>query len=90
MLVRSVEGGFIVEFEVEGGNREALTVSHLMLANDTFLFCDVLSSNVLSIRAMILCFEAIMGLVINLLQNIDWPHYWIVKWDLYRMNYLAM
>lgn len=39
---------------------------------------------------MILCFEAILGLVINLLQNIDWPHYWIVKWDLYRMNYLAM
>lgn len=39
---------------------------------------------------MILCFEAILGLVINLLQNIDWPHYWIVKWDLYCMNYLAM
>ena len=46
MLARSVEGGFIVEFQVEGGNREALTVSHLMLANDTFLFCDVLASNV--------------------------------------------
>lgn len=39
---------------------------------------------------MILCLEAIMGLVINLLQNIDGPHYWIGKWDLYRMNYLAM
>ena len=63
MLMRAVEGGFIAGFQVEGGNREALTVSHLLFANGTILFCDALASNVLCIHATI---TAIIGLMINL------------------------
>ncbi|XP_042969089.1 uncharacterized protein LOC122301772 [Carya illinoinensis] len=40
MLRRAVEGGFLSGFTVGGSTHASLTVSHLLFANDTLIFCD--------------------------------------------------
>ena len=40
-------------------------VSHLLFADDTILFCDASKEQILSIRLVLICFQAFIGLKVN-------------------------
>jgi hypothetical protein len=67
MLRRTEEGGFIRGFQV--GRTDGLGVSHLLYADDTIIFCDANPEQLLYIRMVLTCFEAVTGLRVNMLKR---------------------
>ena len=52
-------------------NSNVIRISHLLLADDTILFCDASTEQMLSIRLVLTCFQAFTGLkVLGTLANI--------------------
>ncbi|XP_042954523.1 uncharacterized protein LOC122290914 [Carya illinoinensis] len=64
MMSAAVEGGFFSRFSVENIN-----ISHLLFANDTLLFCEANVGHIQSLKAILLCFEAVSSLKINLAET---------------------
>ena len=66
MLWRSVERGFIRGFQVGRDAQSNVSVSHLLYANDTILFCEAHPEQLLYTRMALTCFEAVIGLKVNM------------------------
>ncbi len=69
MLRRSVKKGFIKGFQVGQDACSSVCVSHLFYADDTILFCDAHPEQLLYIRMVFTCFEAITGLKVNMTKS---------------------
>uniref|UniRef100_A0A2N9EBT0 Reverse transcriptase domain-containing protein n=1 Tax=Fagus sylvatica TaxID=28930 RepID=A0A2N9EBT0_FAGSY len=66
LLKKTEEGGFIRGFQVGATRGESLGVSHLLYADDTILFCDACPDQLTYISRVLTCFEAVMGLCVNM------------------------
>lgn len=66
MISVAVSGGFLSSFLVGHRNANGIDISHLLFADNTFIFCRVDLDHILHLRCLFLCFEAILGLKINL------------------------
>ena len=65
-MLRRVEGaGLIRGFNLEGRRDGGERVSHLLFANDTILFCDADVEQILHIRLLLLSFQVLTGLKVN-------------------------
>ena len=65
-MLRRVEGaGLIRGFNLEGRRDGGERVSHLLFADDTILFCDADVEQILHIRLLLLSFQAVTGLKVN-------------------------
>ena len=65
-MLRRVEGvGLICGFNLEGRRDGGERVSHLLFANDTILFCDADVEQILHIRLLLLSFQTVIGLKVN-------------------------
>ena len=62
LLQKTVDGGFIRGFK----ETTRLAISHLLYAYDTIMFCNADIEQLLYIRLVMNCFEAITGLKVNL------------------------
>ena len=66
LISRAVEEGFLSSCRFGGRSREGLVVSHLLFADDTILFCDTDLDQMAYLSWLLMWFEAILGLKINL------------------------
>jgi hypothetical protein len=69
MFRKSEEAGLIRGFMagVLGGSE--VRISHLLFADDTIVFCDAVPEQVMHIRKVLSCFEAVTGLKVNLAKS---------------------
>jgi hypothetical protein len=65
MLSRAMVGGYLSGFWVDLQNAAPLEISRL-LANDFLIMCDANGDQILNLGHILLCFEAILGLKVNL------------------------
>jgi hypothetical protein len=66
MLFATVESGCLSGFSVGLRYQEAMIVSHLLFADDTLIFCDPNAKQFQDLICLLLCFEAVSKLKINL------------------------
>ena len=66
LLKRTEQGGFIRGFQANSRSQRGLHISHLLFADDTILFCDATREQLLYIHMVMIFFEAIIGLKVNI------------------------
>uniref|UniRef100_A0A2N9GH27 Reverse transcriptase domain-containing protein n=1 Tax=Fagus sylvatica TaxID=28930 RepID=A0A2N9GH27_FAGSY len=66
MFRKSEEAGLISGFLAGVCGESEVRISHLLFADDTIVFCDAVPEQVLHIRKVLSCFEAVTGLKVNL------------------------
>ena len=66
LLKRAVSGGFLSSCSVRGRRGEEVQVSHLLFANDTLIFCEVKEEQLTYLCLLLMWFEPISGLRMNL------------------------
>ena len=66
MLKRAVEGNIISECRFGGRDERELVISHLLYVDDTVLFCEANSEQLMYLGWTLMWFEAYSGLKINL------------------------
>ena len=66
MLDKAVQEGRLSGFNVGVSAERSMLVSHLLFANDTLIFCYANIDNLLILRLVLIWFEAVSGLKVNL------------------------
>ena len=66
MLDKTVHEGCLSGFSVGVSAGSSLMVSHLFFADDTLIFCDANINQMLILRMVLIWFEAVSGLKVNL------------------------
>ena len=65
-LKRVVDGGFMSGCKVKGRTEEGVQISHLLFADDTLLFCQASQDHLTYLSWLLMWFEAVSRLRINL------------------------
>ena len=69
-MTQRVEGASLLcDFRADGRQGRGQCVLHLLFANDTILFCDANVEQILHVWILLLCFQAITGLKVNVLKS---------------------
>ena len=69
-MIKRVEGaGLLRGFKPDSRRGGGVCVSHLLFADDTNLFCDADEEQILHVRMLLLCFQAVTGLKVNALKS---------------------
>ena len=66
MLNKAVFEGRLSGFSVGASSGRSLMVSHLLFTDDTLIFCDANIDQILILRMVLIWFEAVSGLKVNL------------------------
>ena len=66
MLNKAVHEGHLSGFSVGASSGRSLMVSHLLFADDTLIFCDANIDQILILRMVLIWFEVVFGLKVNL------------------------
>jgi hypothetical protein len=69
MLRKVEEEGLIQGFRAGSNAVDGLCISHLLYADDTILFCDADPDQLLYVRMVLTCFEAVTGLRVNMAKS---------------------
>ena len=69
MMKRAEGAGLLRGFRVASRQGGGLGVSHLLFTDDTILFCNADEEQILHVRMLLLCFQAVTGLKVNALKN---------------------
>ena len=65
MISAVVTHEFVAGFPIGDPNRGTIILSHLLFADDTLLLCEVDHNQLRTLKALLLCFEAALGLKVN-------------------------
>jgi hypothetical protein len=69
MIDATYSRGLISGFSVGSRNHDRVEVSHLLFADDTLVFCGADASQISYLGALLVCFEAVSGLKVNLTKS---------------------
>jgi len=69
----TVQRGFLSGFSVGSSSNGVINISHLLFADDTLVFCGASPEHLLYLRMLLLSFEAVSGLKINLDKSVLVP-----------------
>jgi len=64
-LKRTENGGFLCGFQAGSHRQGSVHISHLLFADDIILFCDASREQLLYIQMVLIFFEAMTGLKVN-------------------------
>jgi hypothetical protein len=73
MLGAFNDRGLISGFSVGSREQDRVTISHLLFADDTLVFCGANASQIRHLGALLVCFEAAAGLKVNLSKSVLVP-----------------
>jgi hypothetical protein len=73
MLGAFNDRGLISGFSVGSREQDRVTMSHLLFADDTLVFCGANVSQIRHLGALLVCFEAAAGLKVNLSKSVLVP-----------------
>ena len=65
-LKRAVNGGFMLGCRVKGRSEEGVQISHLLFADNTLVFCQASQDHLTYLNWLLMWFEVVSGLRINL------------------------
>jgi hypothetical protein len=65
-MFATMESGRLFGFSVGSRYQEAMIVFHLLVADDTLIFCEPNVEQFQDLRYLLLCFDVVLGLKINL------------------------
>ena len=69
-MMKRAEGASLLRgFRVAGRQGGGVGVSHLLFVDDTILFCDANEEQIIHVRMLLLCFQAMTGLKVNALKS---------------------
>ena len=69
-MMKRVEGaGLLHGFRADGRQGGEQCVLHLLFVDDMILFCNVDVEQILHVRMLLLCFQAVTGLKVNVLKS---------------------
>ena len=69
-MVKRMEGvGLLNGFKADGRRGKGECVSHLLFTDGTILFCDAEVEQVLHVRLLLLCFQDVTGLKVNIAKS---------------------
>ena len=66
LLLKANDGRFLSRWHVSGGGGEGVDISHLLFADDTLVFCHPSHDQLTYLSWLLMWFEAINGLKVNL------------------------
>lgn len=66
LIDRAIVGGFFEGFSINNLHNTALKVSHLVFTDDTLIICGADRDQLLHLKGVLLCIEAVSRLCINL------------------------
>ena len=66
LLKRAIEGGFLSGCRVKVRGEEGVLISHLLFVDDTLVFCKASQDHLTYLSWLLMWFEAMSGLRINL------------------------
>jgi hypothetical protein len=69
MITAIYSRGLIAGFYVGNREQDRVEVSHLLFADDTLVFCGADASQISYMSALLVCFEAVSGLKVNLTKS---------------------
>ena len=69
LLKRAKIGGFLLGWRVSGRDGEGVEVSHMLFTDDTLVFCEPSHDQLTYLYWLLMWFEAILGLKVNLEKN---------------------
>ena len=81
LLNRATDGNYLSGTKIADGRGEELVISHLLYADDTLLFCKADNDELKFISWILMWFEAVSGLKINLNKSEILP---IGQWLIWR------
>jgi hypothetical protein len=66
LIARVVSGGFLFGFSINSLRGDPMVIFHLHFADDPLIFCDAGSIQLCYLRCILICFEEVSSLRINL------------------------
>ena len=73
LVDKAVVGGFLTGYTLKGSNGASMNVSHLLFVDDTLIFCRDLIDQIANLSWILLWFEALFGLQVNLEKSVIFP-----------------
>jgi hypothetical protein len=69
MISTTTQQGLLSGFVVGSRPFETINISHLLFEDDTLVFCGANVDHIFSQKALLVCFEAILGLKVNMTKS---------------------